>query len=295
MSSSLVCIESLSYTYPNTGRKVLDSIDLTLEEGQFVGLVGPAGAGKTTLALALTGLIPRTLGGSMSGSVKIAGKDSREETTPDFLYGEEGGALVGLTFQDAESQIVGLSVEEELAFALENICLPRPEIARRVDRVLALLDLEPYRHAFPHALSGGQKQRVAVAAVLALQPRLLILDEPTSELDPVGKQEIFRIVETLKREGNITVLMIEHDVEELVQYCDRMLVLHQGRIAMSGRPEEVFARANELETIGIRAPEVTQVGLVLSDRLRLGGRTLLTELELKQELGRELERIAPSA
>ena len=284
MPSPILLVEDLSYSYPNTGRRVLDSISFSIQQGEFVGLIGPAGAGKTTLALALTGLVPQTLGGTLDGRVQIAGKDTREESMSRLLYGEEGSALVAITFQDPESQIVGLSVEEELAFALENICLPATEIEQRIGRVLELLNLEPYRHAFPQALSGGEKQRVALGAALALKPRLLILDEPTSELDPVGKQDIFRIVETLKRDTDVTVVMIEHEVEELVKYSDRLLVLERGRLVMDGNPRDVFSRTAELEAIGIRPPEVTTLGFLLAERIGQEKRTLLTEAEAIESL-----------
>lgn len=276
---AIVQLTDVSYTYPDANQKVLDSITLTINEGEFVGLVGPAGAGKTTLALTLTGLIPHTLGGSLSGKVLVAGRDTSKGTVASLIHGEEGVALVAMTFQDPESQIVGLTVEEDIAFALENVGVPRPEMRRRIDKVLKLLGLETFREAFPYALSGGQKQRVSIAAALALEPRILIMDEPTSELDPVGKKEVFGIVEELKTDKDLTVLMIEHEVEELVKYADRVLVLDKGRLVLDGSPATVFARRAQLETIGIRVPEVTLLGSEIARRSGWNLPTLLTEEE----------------
>lgn len=278
----LVEIRNLTYRYPESESPVLDDINLTIHEGEFVGIVGPAGAGKTTLCLCMTGLIPQTVGGRFRGEVALDGTSTRSGPVARLLFSEPGSALAAITFQDPESQIVGLSVEEDTAFALENIGLPAEEIQSRIDTTLQQLGLSQLRHAFPYHLSGGQKQRVAIAAALALSPRLLILDEPTSELDPVGKEEVFQVVAALKRNKRLTVVMVEHEVEELVRYADRVVVMNAGRIAMTGTPHEVFTRIEELEQIGVRTPEVAQLSR------KLGLPPWLTEAEAQADLENRL-------
>jgi energy-coupling factor transport system ATP-binding protein len=259
----LVEVQHLTYQYPGTDAPVLRDINLSVEQGEFVGIVGAAGAGKSTLCLCLTGLIPQTLGGTFDGRVLLDGRSTTSAPVAQVLHGTPGTALAGITFQDPESQIVGLTVEEDLAFGLENLGIPAGEMEVRIQQVLDRLDIADLRQAFPYHLSGGQKQRVAIAAALALAPRVLILDEPTSELDPLGKEQVFRIVESLKHDRDLTVVCVEHNVEELVKYADRVVVLAEGRIALEGTPREVFSRVSDLEAFGVSSPDVTR----LSQRL----------------------------
>src|SRR5262245_7237959 len=192
LTLKLVEMRNVVFRYPSTTAPALDGISLSVEDGEVIGLAGPTGAGKTTLCMALAGLVPHATGGDLEGEVQLAGRDSRASTLGELLTPlDSDRAFVAVTFQDPEAQIVGMTVEEDLAFGPENLGIPPDEIDRRISEALAFVGLEEFRDAFPYALSGGQKQRVAIAAALVMRPRLLILDEPTSELDPAGRAEIF--------------------------------------------------------------------------------------------------------
>ncbi|NLE77748.1 MAG: ATP-binding cassette domain-containing protein [Chloroflexi bacterium] len=251
MTDALVQIEKLSYQYPSSPEAALRDISLGIPRGQFVGLIGPTGAGKTTLCLTLNGVVPQFHGGRFFGSARVAGMDTLEQPISALAR------HVGMVFQDPESQILSTSLENEVAFALENARLPREEIRQRVAEALAFVRLEGLEKKRPHELSGGQKQRLAIAAALALRPELLVLDEPTSQLDPVGQDEIFATVARLNREMGITVLLASHAAEALAEYAERVLLLEDGRLADDGPPAEVFQRVPSLLASGLRPPQVT--------------------------------------
>ena len=255
-------MRDVEFRYPATSIPALDGVSLAISDGEVVGLAGPTGAGKTTLCLALTGLVPHSTGGTLSGSVMLGGRDSRDTPLGELLAPLDADrALVAVTFQDPESQIVGMTVEEDLAFGAENLGVPREEINRRIDEALAFVRLSGYRTAFPYALSGGQKQRVAIAAAIVMRPRLLILDEPTSELDPQGRAEIFELIGRLTASGDYAVLVVEHALDDLAAAVGRLVILEQGRVQFDGPPAEVLRNIDRLVEIGVRPPDASVIGM----------------------------------
>lgn len=275
---ALISFQHVTYYYPETEIAVLKDVTLSVDKGEFVGVVGPTGAGKTTLCLAMSGLIPSVVGGRLEGNVEVGGLNTKEVGIGGLMASAGvGKSLVAMTFQDPESQIVGMTVEEDLAFGLENAGLDSEEIERRIDEALDAVRMREYRRAFSYGLSGGQKQRVAIAVALAMKPEILILDEPTSELDPIGRQEIFSVIRRLKEESSLTVIIVEHEIEELVKYADKVLVLAEGQVQIVDTPERVFSGGALLTRVGVRAPEVTEFGHLLQQKLGLPNRVLLTE------------------
>ena len=249
---AIAVLDKVSYIYPNSKETVLKDISLTINKGEFLGIIGATGAGKTTLCLALTGIVPQFYGGRFFGKIAIAGLDSLEHPVSELAR------HVGIVFEDPEIQITATSVENEIAFALENLCVPREEILRRIPIVLKSVRLEGFEKKNPQELSGGQKQRLAIAAALALQPDLLILDEPTSQLDPIGSQEVFATVRELKEELGVAIVMISHAAEEMAEFCDRIALLSEGKLLAVGTPEEIYAQVDLLEQNKLRPPEVAQ-------------------------------------
>lgn len=264
---SLVELRDVVFRYPDTTKPALDGVTLSIEDGEVVGLAGPTGAGKTTLCLALVGLVPHATGGDLQGVVSLGGRDSSASTLGELLAPLDADrALVAVTFQDPESQIVGMTVEEDLAFGPENLGVPREEIGRRIVEALDFVRLGHLRSAFPYALSGGQKQRVAIAAALVMRPRLLILDEPTSELDPQGRAEIFELIGRLAATGDYAVLVVEHALDDLAAAVDRLMVLENGRVQFDAPPEEVLRHVDRLVEIGVRPPDASVLGIAAERR-----------------------------
>lgn len=233
----MITVQNFSYTYPGETKPSLRNIDLEIPEGQFCGVVGPNGAGKSTLCYSLSGFIPHFFRGQTRGAIRIDGKE-----TAGSSLGELAGE-VGLVFQNPFNQISGtrFSVREEIAFGLENLGLPRVEIKHRVQEALDLLDLEELAERSPFALSGGQQQRVAIASVLAMRPKLLVLDEPTSQLDPRGTEEIFVALSKLSKRGGLTVVLVEYKLEWLAEFADRVVALSNGKIVLDDFPGKVLS------------------------------------------------------
>lgn len=259
---NIVELRDVEFRYPGTSTPALDGVSLSIAEGEVVGLAGPTGAGKTTLCLALTGLVPHSTGGTLAGSVKLGGRESRDTPLGDLLSPLDADrALVAVTFQDPESQIVGMTVEEDLAFGAENLGVPREEINRRIDQALEFVRLQGFRDSFPYSLSGGQKQRVAIAAAIVMRPRLLILDEPTSELDPQGRAEIFELIGRLAANGEYAVLVVEHALDDLAAAVDRLVILDRGKVQFDAPPAQVLREVDQLVEIGVRPPDATVIGI----------------------------------
>jgi len=227
---SLFEIKNLTYYYPETTRPALQNIHLTIEEGEFVLVVGGSGSGKSSLARALTGLIPDFYGGRIGGQVLLRGQNIRT------LDRRQIAGTVGMVFQDPEQQLVMTSVQAEIAFGLENLGLPPAEMFRRVAEVMSFLNLTPIKHAFTTNLSGGQKQKLALASILAMQPSVLILDEPTSQLDPAAAEEFFNLIKRLNEEMNFTIILVEQRLERCFHLADRVLVMENGSIVKDGSP-----------------------------------------------------------
>jgi energy-coupling factor transporter ATP-binding protein EcfA2 len=263
---SLLDMSKVSFTYRGAGAPALRDVTLAIDVGDVVGLVGASGAGKTTLCLTMAGLVPHSTGGALAGSVKLAGRDTEAGHIGDYLLPVDGDrALVAMTFQDPESQVIGMSVEEDLAFGMENLGLPRRVMQERLDWVLDFVGLSGLRATFPFALSGGQKQRVAIAAALVMQPRLLILDEPTSELDPQSRAEIYELVHQMSEQLELAVVVVDHSLEDLATAANRLVVMDRGTIVCDGEPDEILRQVDLLERVGIRAPDVAVIGTALAE------------------------------
>lgn len=265
---SIVEFKNVSYSYPGTETQVLKNISFSVEKGEFIGVLGSTGAGKTTLSLTLCGLIPTVSGGILEGEVLLNNFSTKEESLETILESAgEGRALFGITFQDSESQIVGMSVEEDIAFGLENAGISPEEINDRTEESLKSVNMSEYRKTYSYALSGGQKQRISIASALALRPEVLILDEPTSELDPIGRAEVFRIIQNLKEKTNLTIIMVEHEIEELVKYANRFLLLDEGEIVLDTDANGLIENVDLLLRLGIRIPEISELGVGLKNTL----------------------------
>ena len=244
---SLIKIKNLSFTYANAEEPAIKNINLTIDKGEFVLLTGPSGCGKTTLCRCLNGLIPHFYTGEMQGDVIIDGFNTREHPVYELAQ------KVGLVFQDPENQLVSLNVEKELAFAPENLGLPREEIRKRVEEALQLLKIEHLRYKAPYELSGGEQQRVAIASVLTLKPKILVLDEPTSNLDPKGAEQVLKTIKVLNEKLNVTIILIEHRLDLILPYTTRVILMDQGEIVLDSSPEKAFC-SNIPEKIGVDVP-----------------------------------------
>jgi energy-coupling factor transporter ATP-binding protein EcfA2 len=228
-------IKNLTYYYPETARPALQNIHLAIEEGEFVLVVGGSGSGKSSLARALTGLIPDFYGGRIGGQVLLKGQNIQT------LDRRQIAGTVGMVFQDPEQQLVMTGVQAEIAFGLENLGLPPAEMFRRVAEVVSFLNLTPIKLSFTAGLSGGQKQKLALASILAMQPGVLILDEPTSQLDPAAAEEFFNLIKRLNEEMNFTIILVEQRLERCFHLADRVLVMENGSIVQDGSPAAAAA------------------------------------------------------
>lgn len=273
-------IEELSFRYPEATRKAVDSFTLDIGESEIVVLAGPSGCGKSTLLRAINGLIPHMYTGDYSGDVRVAGSSVRTSSMRDLAQ------TVGFVFQNPENQIFMFSVERDVAFGLENLGVPRSEMRRRVDEAIGLLGIEDLSQRAPHELSDGQKQRVALAGVLAMRPKLIILDEPTSLLDPKTAMELVDLVARLRKELGTTFVVVEHRLDLLVRVADRIVVMNAGAKVLDGTPRDVLF-GEDADGYGVSVPAVTRVqkmlakdGLAPDDRL-LGAAELASILEGK--------------
>ena len=252
---SMVHTEGLVYEYQsleNDGSTeaftALRGVNITIEEGSFVAVLGHNGSGKSTLAKHLNALLMPT-----EGTVWVHGIDTREEGR---LWDVRQN--VGMVFQNPDNQIIATVVDEDVAFGPENLGVPSGEIQSRVAEALQAVGMEEYMQHAPHFLSGGQKQRIAIAGVLAMKPRCIVLDEPTAMLDPVGRKDVLNAIKRLNREDGISVILITHYMDEAVQ-ADRVIVMEAGAVVMDGVPKEVFCRVDELKAIGLDVPQVTEI------------------------------------
>ena len=274
---SIVEVRDVSYTYPNAEEPALRDVNLTVEEGEFILLTGPSGCGKTTLCRCLNGLIPHFYSGELEGEVRVLGLSTREHPPSELAK------YVGLIFQNPDNQIFSLTVEKEVAFGLENLGVERGEMRRRVEWALEVVGLSHLRHRLTNELSGGEKQRLAIASILAMRPRVIVLDEPTSFLDPKAAERLFEMLHHLNREYGLTIILIEHRVDLAVRYVDRVVVMDDGLIIVDAPPREAFT-SPKTRAVGVAVPRV----LELSERLlRMGiplKRLPLTPEDLLEEL-----------
>ncbi len=255
--SEAIRVEHLAYAYPGVddtpGIAVFTDLNLTVEQGSFVAVLGGNGWGKSTLAKHFNSiLLP------CGGSVHVYGMDTKYEEKLIQIRRN-----VGMVFQNPDNQIVANVVEEDVAFGPENLGIAAPEIRNRVDKALRQVDMYHYREHAPHLLSGGQKQRIAIAGVIAMEPKCIVLDEPTAMLDPKGRKEVMETITRLNREKGITVILITHHMEEAAQ-AKRVVVLHKEEIALDGKPSEVFSQVEKLHALGLAAPETTELCYALN-------------------------------
>lgn len=246
-------VEHLKYKYPLTTTLALDDLSFNIQPGEFIGVIGENGAGKSSLCQALVGLIPNFYKGAYGGKVLL---DHREVAKTELA---EVCKRIGIVFQNPFNQLTGakLTVYEEIAFGLENMGLSRQEMIKRIDEALALLNITDYKNRHPFDLSGGQMQRVAIASIIAMKPEVIVLDEPTSQLDPQGSEEVFRAVEQLTKQ-KITIIMVEHKMEKIASFSDRVMLLYQGKLIDFDTPQKIFSRS-DLESYGVNAPVYTRI------------------------------------
>ncbi|MFT8317375.1 MAG: ABC transporter ATP-binding protein [Sporolactobacillus sp.] len=248
-----ITVTQLKYQYPLTEKLALKGLTFTIKSAEFIGIIGRNGAGKSTLCAALSGFVPHFFKGAYGGSVQIGDLNVRKSKMDTIVR------KVGLVFQNPFTQLTGAreTVAEELAFGLENLGIEKSEMKRRIDEAMDLLQIRPLQDRNPYTLSGGQMQRVAIASILVMQPEILILDEPTSQLDPEGTHEVFDAIKALSQQG-MTIILAEHKSEELAQYADRIMMLDEGTISAFDTPERIFS-LDQLTERGIRPPVYTSV------------------------------------
>ena len=272
----IISIENVSYAYEGGEQDRVDAlldVNVRVDAGEFVAIIGHNGSGKSTLAKHMNAILLPT-----RGDVYVLGMNTRDRSKLWSIR-----QAVGMVFQNPDNQIVATTVEEDVAFGPENLGVPPDEIRRRVDEALALVDMTGYEQAAPHQLSGGQKQRVAIAGVIAMRPRCIVLDEATAMLDPVGRQEVLRTVRRLASEEGIAVVHITHFMSEAV-LADRVIVMDDGRIALEGAPREVFSQPDVLRQLQLDVPQVTELALELARKGVRMPRTPLTVQELAADI-----------
>ncbi|MGI8313835.1 energy-coupling factor ABC transporter ATP-binding protein [Halobacillus mangrovi] len=251
MIEKAIEVKDLTFRYPDTEGDTLKDINFSIENGEILGIIGPTGAGKSTLAMCINGLVPQVINGEMEGQVTVRGIDVHESNVAAM------SEHVGFVFQEPENQLSQMTIEEEIAFGMGNLGVSRDEMLIRIKDALAQVGLTGFEKRSPLALSGGQQQRLAIAAVLAMRPTIMIMDEPTSMLDPKGKNEVYDVLQNLKEYG-MTGIIIDHEVERIAAYCDKVLVLNHGEIQMFGTPEEILTEIEELHALTLHAPQVTE-------------------------------------
>jgi energy-coupling factor transport system ATP-binding protein len=255
----LIEAKDLGFTYKNAKTAAVEHINFQVHKGEIFGIIGPTGAGKTTLCRAIVGIVPQIHEGRFEGELTLLGKSVLKYPMSEL------SSIVGYVHQDAESQLLMTNIEREIVFPLENLGYPRDEMKERLEKALNLVHLEEYRTRHPFYLSGGQRQRVVLATALAMNPDILILDEATSEIDPIGAQEIMAVVKELNEQGK-TIILIEHNMEELSLYADHIMVLESGRLVEQGEMTSVLADVEMLDRLDIYPPEVTQLFIELKKR-----------------------------
>jgi energy-coupling factor transporter ATPase len=273
---SIVEIRNLSYSYPGLNKSTLINVNLIINKGDFIILTGPSGCGKTTLCRCLNGLIPHFYSGDLKGEVLVKGISVKDNPTSKIAQ------HVGFVFQNPENQLFALSVEKDIAFGLENLALPRDEIRKRVDRALDILGINNLREKAPYELSGGQQQRVAIACILSMSPELMILDEPTSFLDPVAARTLFDIISDLNKDLGLTIILVEHRLDLLCTYSNRVIVMDKGKVTADGTPRDILS-SKDISSLGIGIPKVTRLYNELKERgIHLGDPPIsINELAVK--------------
>jgi len=264
--------KDLTYTYPGATKHSIEDASIKIEKGEFTLITGPSGCGKTTLCRCFNGLIPHFYQGEIKGQVFLGGLNIAEHPIYDLAK------HAGLVFQNPENQLFGLSVEKDVSFGLENLGVPREEMRKKVDWALELTGIYDLRERAPHELSGGQQQRVAIASVLAMQPEVIVLDEPTSFLDPLTARRIFETIHQLNRTLGITVVLVEHRLDLTAKFADHIIIMNEGKVISDGDPHEIL-QSEETRLIGVGIPKAT----LLYEMLRKAGVKLGSTLPLSSE------------
>lgn len=279
----IIEMKDVSFSYGASSQVALDHVSLSVREGEFVGVIGPAGSGRSTLAAVLSGAIPHHFHGQLYGVTYVQGRDTCEATLTDI------SSVVGSVLQDIDAQMVASVVEDEMLFGMENFGVPHDQIEQRLVQTLETVGIADLRHREIATLSGGQKQKVAIAAILAMDPRVLVLDEPTAALDPAATQLVYDTLRRINRERGVTVVVMEQKVAMLSEYCDRVMVMDAGKIVFSGAPHEVFAHGEELRRIGCDSPRVTRIyNRLVADGVVSTGSPCLNVSEAEQLIARAL-------
>lgn len=258
-SNTIIKLDDVSFSYGHEAQNALDHVSLTIEKGEFVGVIGPSGAGKSTLAAVMSGAIPHHYTGQLFGATLVDDRDTCEITLTDI------SRVVGSVLQDIDAQMVAPIVEDEMLFGLENFGIPHDQIEERISQTLTTVGISDLRHREIATLSGGQKQKVAIAAIIAMAPNVLVLDEPTAALDPASSTLVFDTLRQINREHGITVVVIEQKVALLSKYCSRVLVMADGKLAFDGEPHQVFVHASELRQMGVDSPRVARIANSLAE------------------------------
>ncbi|HWT74279.1 MAG TPA: ATP-binding cassette domain-containing protein [Mobilitalea sp.] len=276
-----IVIEHLKYRYPGSNKLALDDITFSVNQGEFIGIIGRNESGKSSLCQAIAGLIPNFYKGAYGGKVLI------DELEVKKVEVDELCQKVGIIFQNPFNQVTGskLTVYEEISFGLENMGIPKEEMTQRIDEAMELLDISKYKDRYPFDLSGGQMQRMAIASIIAMKPEVIILDEPTSQLDPQGREEVFQAVQKLSKQG-ITIIMVEHNMEKIAAYSDRIVLLEDGKLIAIDTPQVIFSREDLIE-YGVEAPIYTQISRKLGLKDKRTGCYPVTLKEIKPLLETE--------
>ena len=275
---AIIKTEDLTYTYPVATKPAVEDVSITIEKGEFVVLTGPSGCGKTTLCRCFNGLIPHFYRGDLQGHIRVAGFDVEETPIHELAL------HVGLVFQNPENQLFALSVEKDVAFGLENLGVPREEMQKRVNYALETSGISQLRLKAPHELSGGQQQRVAIAGIIAMQPEVMVLDEPTSFLDPLGAEKIFKVISALNQSHHMTVILVEHRLDLAARYADHVIVMDAGKVILDGEPQEVLS-SEKARLVGVGIPKVTRLyqqleedGILKANKIPLSSEEMLALL-----------------
>ncbi len=281
---TIIETKDLTYTYPGGTKPSINGISIKVQKGEFVLITGPSGCGKTTLCRCFNGLIPHFYQGELQGEITVAGTDTTTYETHAMAKS------VGLVFQNPENQLFALSIEKDVAFGLENLGMPREKMRERVEWALNLTDIHDLRERSPHEVSGGQQQRVAIAAVLAMQPEIIVLDEPTSFLDPLSAEKIFEVIHDLNKKLGLTVVLVEHRLDLTAKYADHIIIMDAGKVCFDGNPREIL-NTEETRLIGIGIPKSTFLYHILrKDGVNLGDFTPLSSGELAKLLQETFKR-----